>query len=87
MGEIQSFPHWKQVPIQTAMPQVIFTEQERLEQVEVSLQKALPWLENARELMQSNRLDERYSQLFEWVTDALQAVTEAVDHTGEVPDE
>jgi 4-hydroxy-3-methylbut-2-enyl diphosphate reductase IspH len=61
-------------------------EKEALEQVSESLKNALPWLEQARCLMEANRLQERYPQLFEAVCDATHYSQVAVDSLQDQPD-
>ncbi len=58
-----------------------------LEQIEESLKTALLWLEQAYCLMNSNRLDKRYSQLYTAICDAMTATQEAVDCLDDAPDE
>lgn len=57
-----------------------------LKQVDLALQTALPWLEQAYCLMNSNRLDKRYSQLYTAICDAMTATQEACERIEDTPD-
>ncbi len=52
-----------------------------------SLKTALPWLEQAYCLMNSNRLDKRYNDLYKGVCDAMTACQDALDHIEDAPDQ
>ncbi len=62
-------------------------EKQELGRVNLALQTALPWLEQAYCLMNSNRLDKRYSDLYKGVCDAMTACQDALDHIEDAPDQ
>jgi hypothetical protein len=80
---MQTFNNWQQVPMQGAIPSPI----EPLSEVESALKSALPWLEQAYCLMNSNRLDGEYRELYTAICDAMTATQEAVDRLDDAPDE
>ena len=58
-----------------------------LYEVEESLKSALPWLENAYALMNSNGLDKSHRQLYTAVCDAMTAAQEGCSRAYDAPDE
>ncbi len=62
-------------------------ETEAKAEIVESLKTALPWLEQAYCLMNSNRLDKRYSDLYKGVCDAMTACQDALDHIEDAPDQ
>jgi hypothetical protein len=58
-----------------------------LVEIEESLKNALPWLEQAFCLMNSNRLDTKYSKLYTEICDAMTAAQEACNSLEDSPDE
>jgi hypothetical protein len=56
-----------------------------LDQVSEALKSALPWLEQARCLMEVYRMQEHYPQLFEAVCDAAHYSQLAVEHLENQP--
>ncbi|HEY9607657.1 MAG TPA: hypothetical protein V6C85_39090 [Allocoleopsis sp.] len=79
----QTYNNWQQSSIQGEIPSPI----EPLAEIGESLKNALSWLENARCLMESGRLQERYSRLFEAVCDATHYNQLAVERLEDTPDE
>jgi hypothetical protein len=80
---MQTYDQWQKSPMQGARPSPV----DPLEQVEESLKTALPWLEQAYRLMNSNRLDKRYSKLYTAICDAMTATQDALDHIEDAPDQ
>ncbi len=78
----QTFEQWQHCPIQGAIPKPL----SELDEVEAALKTALPWLEQAYCLMNSNRLDKRYAELYVAVCDAMTATQEACDRINDAPD-
>jgi len=62
-------------------------EKQNLNEVGESLKTALPWLENAYCLMNANRLDTKYSELYTAICDAMTATQEACNTLDDSPDE
>jgi len=62
-------------------------EKQNLNEVGESLRSALPWLENAYCLMNSNRLDTKYSELYTAICDAMTATQEACSSLEDSPDD
>jgi hypothetical protein len=58
-----------------------------LVEIEESLKNALPWLEQAFSLMNSNRLDIKYSKLYTEICDAMTAAQEACNSLEDSPDD
>lgn len=58
-----------------------------LADIEEALKTALPWLEQAYCLMNSNRLDGHYTALYTAVCDAMTATQEAIDCLDDAPDQ
>jgi hypothetical protein len=80
---MQIYDQWQKSPMQGVRPSPV----DPLEEVEESLKSALPWLEQAYCLMNSNRLDKGYSDLYKGVCDALTACQDALDHIDDAPDQ
>ncbi len=95
---MQTYDQWQQSPMQGVIVpkpkderlievvQGSFVLSQPLDQVEESLKTALPWLEQAYCLMNSNRLDKRYSQLYSAICDAMTATQEACSSLEDTPD-
>jgi hypothetical protein len=62
-------------------------EKQNLVEVGESLRSALPWLENAYCLMNSNRLDTKFSELYTAICDAMTATQEACSSLEDEPDD
>ncbi len=62
-------------------------EKQNLNEVGESLRSALPWLENAYCLMNSNRLDTKFSELYTAICDAMTATQEACSSLEDEPDD
>jgi len=62
-------------------------EKQNLNEVGESLKTALPWLENAYCLMNANRLDTKYSELYTAICDAMTATQEAYSSLEDEPDD
>jgi hypothetical protein len=62
-------------------------EKQNLSEIGESLKTALPWLENAYCLMNSNHLDTKYSSLYVAICDAMTAAQEACSSLEDSPDE
>jgi DNA repair ATPase RecN len=62
-------------------------EKQNLAEVGESLKSALPWLENAYCLMNSNRLDTKFSELYTAICDAMTAAQEACNSLEDEPDD
>jgi DNA repair ATPase RecN len=62
-------------------------EKQNLSEIGESLRSALPWLENAYCLMNSNRLDTKYSDLYTAICDAMTATQEACSSLEDEPDD
>jgi len=62
-------------------------EKQNLAEVGESLKSALPWLENAYCLMNSNRLDTKFSELYTAICDAMTATQEACNSLEDSPDD
>lgn len=61
-------------------------EKEAKEQIASALKNALPWLEQAQCLMNSNRLDKSHSELYTAICDAVTAAQEAGASINDAPD-
>lgn len=61
-------------------------EAEAKAQIEESLKTALPWLEQAYCLMNSNRLDKSHTELYTAICDAMTACQEACERIDDTPD-
>lgn len=79
----QNFDQWQASPIQGAIPALA----NPLHEVEESLKTALPWLENAYALMNSNGFDKSHHELYVAVCDAMTAVQEGCDRLTDGVDE
>jgi hypothetical protein len=77
----QSFQSWQRSPQQGAISSPV-----ELSSIEDAIKTALPWLEQAYCLMNSNRLDTRYRALYVAVCDAVTAAQEAVDRLDDASD-
>lgn len=62
-------------------------EKEAKTEISESLANALPWLEQAYCLMNSNRLDKSHTELYTAICDAMTAAREALDHIDDQSDE
>jgi hypothetical protein len=62
-------------------------EKQELEQINLALQKALPWLEQAFNRMNSRLIYKRHSQLHTAISDAMTACQDALDHIEDAPDQ
>ena len=62
-------------------------DKQNLDEVGESLKSALPWLENAYCLMNSNRLDTKFSELYTAICDAMTATQEACRSLEDSPDD
>jgi len=62
-------------------------EKQNLSEIGENLKSALPWLENAYCLMNSNRLDTKYSALYTAICDSMTAAQEACNTLEDSPDD
>jgi hypothetical protein len=95
---MQTYDQWQQSPMQGVIVprpkdeplievvQGNFVRSQPLNQIEESLKTALPWLEQAYCLMNSNRLDKSHTELYTAICDAMTACQEACERITDTPD-